>query len=97
MLHILSHPLHSIDLEVFLRFLMHGDEIFMLQDGIIMGFKTYNILFNELSIIPVATRYALKNDVEARGVLNLMSSNINLINYDEFITLSTTHIQQIHW
>ncbi|WWO99980.1 MAG: sulfurtransferase complex subunit TusB [Candidatus Dasytiphilus stammeri] len=97
MLHIVSHPLHYIDLEVFLRLFIHGDEILMLQDGIIMGFQTYNIFFNELSIIPITTIHALKNDVEARGVLNLMSSKINLINYDDFLTLYTTHIQQIHW
>ncbi|WWO99874.1 MAG: sulfurtransferase complex subunit TusB [Candidatus Dasytiphilus stammeri] len=95
MLHILSHPLHQIDQDIFLHYLMHGDEILMLQDGIIMGFKT-NVILNELSIIPV-TKYALSNDVEARGVLNLMSSNVNLINYDEFITLSTNHQQQLHW
>ncbi|WWO95441.1 MAG: sulfurtransferase complex subunit TusB [Candidatus Dasytiphilus stammeri] len=95
MLHILSHPLYQINQDNFLSCLIDNDEVLMLQDGIIMGFKT-NIILKELSILAINT-YALINDVQARGVFNLISSHIKLINYDEFVKLSTIHIQQIHW
>ncbi|WWO98843.1 MAG: sulfurtransferase complex subunit TusB [Candidatus Dasytiphilus stammeri] len=95
MLHLLSKPLYEINIDIFLQILMQGDEIFLLQDGIIMGFKNH-VFLKKLSTITVAV-FALKNDVEARGVLQLMSSSITLIDYNEFITLSINHIQQIHW
>jgi len=63
------------------------DTLLLIQDGVYCG----------LSTLPHKTIYALNDDVNARGIANKINSLIEIINYQQFVELTTTHSPIISW
>lgn len=79
MLHIISK---TKNLESCLRITQNNDVILLIEDGVEAAAQ--NIQSN-LQI------YALKPDLESRKLLDKVSPNIKLINYEEFVDLTVQH------
>ncbi|GAA6133435.1 sulfurtransferase complex subunit TusB [Oceaniserpentilla sp. 4NH20-0058] len=66
-----------------------GDKVLLMQDGV-YGIQHNDILNSGFDI------YALTDDIQARG-LNISSSNITPINYEEFVSLCSKTNSCISW
>lgn len=71
---------------------LEENSLLLIQDAVYFGLfiKDHTITTNI---------YALKIDVDARGLLDIFNTmhNIKLINYDEFVDLILKHDQNITW
>ncbi|MBJ7222931.1 MULTISPECIES: sulfurtransferase complex subunit TusB [unclassified Brenneria] len=95
MLHTLSHSPYHCDMDTLLRCLGPEDALVLLQDGVIAALADTPVLNRLLkTAIPL---YALKNDVDARGLVAQISTNVSLIDYTEFVKLTVRHPQQLAW
>lgn len=64
-----------------------GDSIILLEDGVYAGMQTSPVA----CVIKAQTLYALREDVDARGIAGKLLPTIKLIDYAEFVTLCTQH------
>ncbi|VFP87599.1 sulfurtransferase complex subunit TusB [Candidatus Erwinia haradaeae] len=95
MLHTISRSPFYCDFPAILRLISTGDDVLLLEDGVLSGVKGSNILQELLSAR--ITLYILKEDLVARGLLIYISSKVQVISYDEFIKLRIKNLQQIAW
>lgn len=95
MLYTLSHSPSYCDLPTLLRLSTQGDALLLLQDGVsagLMGSAHLDMLLN----VPISL-YALRADVDARGLIGHISYNIALIDYTHFVELTEKHRSQMAW
>lgn len=95
MLHTLSHSPWQCDIDGMVRMLRDGDALLLLQDGVLAamtGSRYVEILTNA----PIKV-YALKNDIEARGLTGQISTTIDVVSYTDFVNLAITHTGQMNW
>ncbi|WP_083172618.1 sulfurtransferase complex subunit TusB [secondary endosymbiont of Trabutina mannipara] len=71
-----------------------NDDLLLISDGVILGLN--NSFFSK-KIKNSMNIYALKNDIEARGLFSYYLSNIKLIDYIDFIKLTEKNLQQVTW
>ncbi|ATZ96105.1 MULTISPECIES: sulfurtransferase complex subunit TusB [Dickeya] len=95
MLHTLAHSPYHTDLDALLRNVGDGDAILLLQDGVIAALA--GTPGGERLLSSGATVHALKEDVEARGLIAQISTTIVLIDYTEFVQLTALHSRQLAW
>ncbi|RKQ39429.1 sulfurtransferase complex subunit TusB [Enterobacter sp. R1(2018)] len=95
MLHILSHSPFNADLETLLRCVREGDDLILLQDGVIAAIKESRYL--ELLLAAPISVSALREDLEARGLIAQISSKIDTVSYNDFVRLTVKHERQIAW
>ncbi|TCV93623.1 sulfurtransferase complex subunit TusB [Biostraticola tofi] len=95
MLHTLRLSPFQCSLEPLLRIVAEGDDLLLIQDGVMAGLKDCAALA-QLCQTPLGL-YALKNDVEARGLAAHFSDNVALVSYNEFVELTVKHRQQMAW
>lgn len=80
-----------------MRFTQSGDVILLIEDGVIAAIRNTEpalLLETKLNHLSV---YALKPDVKARGLLEQVSSTIQLIDYSEFVELTVLHTPIQTW
>jgi len=66
-----------------------GDSLLLLEDGVYGALSSHT---HADKIRSLTVCYAIKADIEARGLRNKqLSSNIQFIDYNQFVTLSTEH------
>ncbi|MGK3142387.1 sulfurtransferase complex subunit TusB [Pantoea sp. C2G6] len=95
MLHTLFHsPAHS-DLETLLLMASEGDDLLLLQDGVLAALAGSRALA-QLSACK-ATLWVLDEDVQARGLAGQISTNVRSVDYTGFVTLTVRHQQQMVW
>ena len=95
MLHTSMHsPAHS-DLETLLLMADAGDDLLLLQDGVLAALAGSRALM-QLSRSN-ATLWVLDEDVQARGLTAQISTSVQSIDYNGFVTLTIRHQQQIVW
>lgn len=95
MLHTLRHSPWQCDIEGMLRMLGEGDDVLLIQDGVlaaIEGSRFVEILNNA----PI-TVFALKDDIDARGLAGQISAKIDAVSYTDFVNLTVKHITQMSW
>ncbi|EGT4372412.1 sulfurtransferase complex subunit TusB [Cronobacter malonaticus] len=95
MLYTLSHSPWQVDIHALLRLVRPGDDILLMQDGVVAAVKDNGHLATLLA--SPARVVALQNDVEARGLAAQISSSIDTISYTEFVKLTVKHASQMAW
>jgi sulfur relay protein TusB/DsrH len=80
-----------------LAFASEGDAILLLQDSV-LGLQSATTLasFTAKCESKNVALYALKDDVDLRGITNYYS-NITLISYQEFVGLVVNYEKQVAW
>lgn len=79
MLHIVST---ASALNSCLAVIQNNDVVLLIEDGVIAAIQS-PIYSNQI--------YALKPDIEARGLLDKIASHIQLIDYSTFVDLTAQH------
>lgn len=95
MLYTLSRSPAQCDLAAMLDVVTAEDDILLVQDGVFVGVSEniyLPLLFNTLSGV-----YALRTDVEARGLIGYFSPKISIVGYTDFVALTVKHRQHIAW
>ncbi|NCI01399.1 sulfurtransferase complex subunit TusB [Cronobacter malonaticus] len=95
MLYTLSHSPWQVDIHALLRLVRPGDDILLMQDGVVAAVKDNGHLATLLA--SPARVVALQNDVKARGLTAQISSSIDTISYTEFVKLTVKHASQMAW
>lgn len=95
MLHIVSHTSCQFDTQIFLNSVCDADVVLFIQNGVSTVISGNSLL---LSIVEKGIRvYALQDDLEARGLLPLISARAISINYEQFVDLTVENKPQILW
>lgn len=95
MLYTLSRSPTQCDLPALLRLTASGDDLLLLQDGVLAGLAGSAHL--ELLLSAPISLYALQNDLEARGLVGHFSYNITVVGYNHFVELTEKHRSQMAW
>ena len=95
MLFTLMHSPFQCDLTALIRTVTPGDDILLLQDGVIAGIADTAALALLLAL-PVSVS-ALRDDIEARGLSGQISSRIAQIDYTDFVNLKVKQRNQVAW
>lgn len=95
MLHTLSHSPWQCDFATLLRTLNAGDDLLLIQDGVLAGIEGGRFL--ELLLTAPISLYALNDDIEARGLSAQFSNSIDRVGYTHFVSLTVKHRNQIAW
>ena len=94
-LHTLSHSPYCTDMDAIVRCVADQDALLLLQDGVIAALKQGGVVERLLATgVPV---YVLREDVEARGLLEQISASIQLVDYTQFVRLTAQHAAQLAW
>lgn len=95
MLHTLVNSPYRCDFHAMVRFFSAGDDLLLLQDGVIaalQGSRTLEILLSA----PISL-YVLQEDIVARGLSAQISTSATTISYTDFVALTVKHPQQMTW
>lgn len=95
MLHTLMSSPFRCDMTAMLRMLAEGDDILLLQDGVIAALNGSSAL-EALQKAPISL-YALREDLEARGLSGQISSSVTVVDYTDFVALTVKNPQQMTW
>lgn len=94
-----TSPYYS-DLKALINLLSKYDVIVLLQDGVFIGHKllsgndnNYLISLEDKGIAV----FAIRNDIEARGLAPYISSYVCQISYIDFVQLTIKHPQYLAW
>lgn len=95
MLHILLNSPFNISISSLLLFSNKKDDLIGIQDGVFLGMLSHSVfkkIFCSFNVL-----YLLKEDIYARGLKNYIFSFFKIINYIDFVYLTTTHSKNITW
>ncbi|AIR64169.1 sulfurtransferase complex subunit TusB [Cedecea neteri] len=95
MLHTLRQSPFQCDITEILRYTQPGDDLLLIEDGVIAALNGSRAL--ELLLSAPITVSALQEDVEARGLSAQISSKIERVGYTDFVRLTIKHSQQFAW
>ncbi|WP_279027792.1 sulfurtransferase complex subunit TusB [Gibbsiella quercinecans] len=95
MLFTLSHSPTECDLPALLRLAQPGDALLLLQDGVLAALAG-SLHLAQFQQAPVVL-FALRADVEARGLSGYISHYVTVIGYTEFVELTEKHPAQTAW
>ncbi|WNN48850.1 sulfurtransferase complex subunit TusB [Siccibacter colletis] len=95
MLHTLSHSPWHCDFSTFLSALQPGDEVLLLQDGVIAAIEG-GLFLEKLRSAPISVS-VLRDDVEARGLSAQISNSIVRVSYTDFVRMTLSHQSQMAW
>ncbi|MBK4717020.1 MULTISPECIES: sulfurtransferase complex subunit TusB [Tenebrionibacter/Tenebrionicola group] len=95
MLFTLGHSPYHCDLNMLLRAVSPGDDLLLLQDGVIAALEGSAAL--ELLLNAPISVCALQDDINARGLAAQISSRIRQVGYNEFVRLAVKHRGHVAW
>ena len=95
MLHTLINSPFKCDFDAMLRMLAAGDEVLLLQDGVLAALEGSRAL-ESLRLAPISL-YVLREDILARGLSAQISSSVAAVSYTEFVALTVKQTQQMTW
>ncbi|GKX55490.1 protein TusB [Leminorella grimontii] len=95
MLHTLSHSFSHVDAEALLRTVSSGDALLFIQDGVAGALVKSPSL--EAIIEKGVVVYALREDLEARGLLSRVVGGVIVVDFAGFVDLSVSHRSQMAW
>ncbi|WP_036773590.1 sulfurtransferase complex subunit TusB [Photorhabdus australis] len=95
MLYTVSRSPYQCDFNTIFNLLTGDDDILFIQDGVLAGIEGNHYLPTLIS--SGITLYALKEDIEARGLFGQVSDKVQVIDYTDFVNLTVKHHQQFAW
>lgn len=95
MLHTLINSPFKCDFSALLRLLAEGDELLLMQDGVLAALEGSQAL--ELLRSAPISLFVMREDVLARGLIAQISSSAATISYTDFVALAVKHPQQMTW
>ncbi|MFD2176967.1 sulfurtransferase complex subunit TusB [Veronia pacifica] len=96
MLHTLhTSPFNHSGISLCLRYARPESEILLLEDGVIAGIS--GSLWQEKLKTSGMKVYALDVDLKARGLMGKVDKNIQIIDFEGFVSLTERHATQLKW
>nr|WP_314425266.1 sulfurtransferase complex subunit TusB [uncultured Erwinia sp.] len=95
MLHTLMTSPFRCDLQAMVRLLAKGDDVLLMQDGVMAAVAGSPVL--EVLLRAPISLYVLKDDLDARGLFGQISTSVAAISYTEFVALAVKNPQQMTW
>ena len=98
MLHTVNKsPFEHKALESCLRFARPGSAVLLIEDGVYAAAKDTAVAPRVQEALKTVTIYALKPDVEARGMQNRVMDGVRLVDYGGFVDLVVEHDAVQSW
>ena len=95
MLHTLMVSPFQCDVNAMIRLLSAGDDVLLLQDGVIAALEGNSVL-EALLNAPISL-FVLQEDLAARGLTEQVSANVTVVSYTDFVALAVKNPQQMTW
>ncbi len=95
MLYTISTSPFYCDFAALSRLLRADDEVLLIQDAVLAASHSsqYLALIQQKNV----KVFALREDVEARGLQNILSTEVPQLSYLEFVRLTVKHLQHFAW
>lgn len=98
MLHTVNKsPFEHKALETCLRFALKGSAVLLIEDGVYAAAKDTAVSPKMQEALKTVTIYALKPDIEARGMQNRVMDGVRLVDYGGFVDLVVEHDAVQSW
>jgi len=98
MLHTVNKsPFEHKALEACLKFAREGSAVLLIEDGVYAAAKDTAVSKQVQEALKSVSIYALKPDVEARGMQNRVMDGVRLVDYGGFVDLVAEHNAVQSW
>ena len=98
MLHTVNKsPFDHNTLETCLRFARQGSAVLLIEDGVYAALRETAVSKQVQDALKRVSIYALKSDLEARGMQNRLMDGIQLVDYGGFVDLVVEHNSVQSW
>ena len=98
MLHTVNKsPFASNTLEICLKYAKQGSAVLLIEDGVYAATTGTTVSQRLLDALATVSIYALKSDVEARGMQHRLMDGIKLVDYGGFVDLVVEHHAVQSW
>jgi len=98
MLHTVNKsPFDDKTFETCLRFAKAGSAILLIEDGVYAAARDTAVARQVQDALGRVSIYALKPDIEARGMQNRVMDGVRLVDYGGFVDLVTEHKAVQSW
>ena len=98
MLHTVNKsPFDHTTLETCLKFAKQGSAVLLIEDGVYAALKETAVSKQVQDALKRVSIYALKSDLEARGMQNRLMDGIRLVDYGGFVDLVVAHNTVQSW
>jgi len=98
MLHTVNKsPFDHNTLETCLRFAKQGSAVLLIEDGVYAAARETAVAKQVQDALKSVSIYALKSDLEARGMQNRVMDGIQLVDYAGFVDLVVAHNTVQSW
>jgi tRNA 2-thiouridine synthesizing protein B len=98
MLHTINKsPFEHRALETCLRYARQGSAVLLIEDGVYAAAKDTAVSTQVQEALKSVSIYALKPDLEARGMQNRVMDGVRLVDYEGFVDLVVEHNAVQSW
>ena len=98
MLHTVNKsPFDFNTLHTCIRFARQGSAILLIEDGVYAALRDTSVSKNVQEAMKQVAIYALKPDVEARGMQTRVMDGVRLVDYEGFVDLVVEHSAVQSW
>jgi tRNA 2-thiouridine synthesizing protein B len=98
MLHTVNKsPFEHKALQACLKFARPGSAVLLIEDGVYAAARDTAVSPQLQAALKIVSVYALKSDVEARGMQNRVMDGVRLVDYGGFVDLVTEHNAVQSW
>ena len=98
MLHTVNKsPFEHRALETCLKYARQGSAVLLIEDGVYAAAKETTLSPKVQEALKTVSIYALKPDVEARGMQNRVMDGVRLVDYGGFVDLVAEHNAVQSW
>ena len=98
MLHTVNKsPFEHRALETCLRYATQGSAVLLIEDGVYAAARDTAVSPQVQKALHSVTIYALKPDLEARGMQNRVMDGVRLVDYEGFVDLAVEHNAVQSW
>jgi tRNA 2-thiouridine synthesizing protein B len=98
MLHTVNKsPFDHNTLEACLKYARHGSAVLLIEDGVYAAARNTAVSKQMQEALKSVAIYALKPDVEARGMQNRVMDGVRLVDYGGFVDLVVEHNAVQSW
>jgi tRNA 2-thiouridine synthesizing protein B len=84
-------PFEHKALEACLKFARQGSAVLLIEDGVYAAAKDTSVSPQVLAAMKTVAIYALRPDIEARGMQNRVMDGVHLVDYGGFVDLVAEH------
>jgi len=80
-----------------LRFARQGSAVLLIEDGVYAAVRDTSVSKDVQEAMKQVSIYALKSDLEARGMQNRVMDGVRLVDYEGFVDLVVEHDAVQSW